>query len=354
MDSRRVTSHDVARQAGVSRSVVSAVLNGTKGIRVSEETRRAVLEAIEQLNYHVDAQARGMKTGKSGCLAAYGDMRNPLFLHMLEGMQQACNREGYDLMICGHGQEPGEKEVRRKQLISLYLQRKIDGIVTLDATHYASASWAREVRKAKVPYVSVEGYAEDPLISSVQADYSGSVREALDYLRERGRPVPVYVELSEGDSRRNWAERSRREAYARWCEEQGARPVIIQADVADAEGFRILLRDGRSDPVNGSLANRTEEQQPRCFLTNWSLAAVRLYEAAWDLGLRMGEQLYVMSVDNTFRNQRHMVPTLACMEIPYARMGEQAVQQLLEQFEDSAAPVRKSQLAAKLLPGRSV
>lgn len=84
----------------MSRSVVSAVLNDTPGIGVGADTREAVLEAIRELNYHVDAGARSMKTGRSMTLAAYGDTRHPLFIRLLEGMQRECELGGYHILLC--------------------------------------------------------------------------------------------------------------------------------------------------------------------------------------------------------------------------------------------------------------
>lgn len=166
-----MTSHDVARLAGVSRSVVSAVLNDTPGIGVSAQTREAVLHAIAELNYHVDAQARSMKTGRSMTLAAFGDTRHPLFMRLLEGMQRECEARGYHILLCS----PGERKSgdARRALLDLYHQRKIDGIITLDETSYRSENWAAKVQEAGVPYVSVEGYAETEGVYSILADYRG-------------------------------------------------------------------------------------------------------------------------------------------------------------------------------------
>lgn len=338
MSRKRVTSHDVARQAGVSRSVVSAVINGTKGIRLSEETRAVVQKAIEDLNYHVDAQARGMKTGRSGCLAAFGDMRDPLFLQLLEGMQKSCAAHGYDILISGQS----ALRQSRSELIPLYLQRRIDGIVTLDKTSYCDEMWAVEVRQAGVPYVSVEGYAEHSGIWSVQADYYQSILDALDYLARDGRPSPVYVEVHLGEERENWAERSRRAAYEAWCASRGVPPVIHTLPATE---------EGRMLDLIGSLSRQASS--PLTLLLNWAYSAAVVYKAALKLGLSMGRDLLFMTADNTYRTHRHMVPSLSCMEIPYAAMGEAAVLGVLEQLEQPEQPVRKRQCPAVLLPGES-
>ena len=63
--SSRVTSNDVAREAGVSQSTVSFVLNGTPGQTIPEETRRRVLDAVKKLDYRPRASARSLAAGHS-------------------------------------------------------------------------------------------------------------------------------------------------------------------------------------------------------------------------------------------------------------------------------------------------
>ncbi|MBC7223527.1 MAG: LacI family DNA-binding transcriptional regulator, partial [Anaerolineae bacterium] len=57
---KKVTSEDVAREAGVSRTTVSFVLNNTPNTNISEETRQRVLEAARNLGYRPDAAARAL------------------------------------------------------------------------------------------------------------------------------------------------------------------------------------------------------------------------------------------------------------------------------------------------------
>lgn len=63
----RVTSFDVAAEAGVSQSTVSRALAGDPV--VSEATRLRVAEAARRLNYSVDENAARLRTGKTGTLA---------------------------------------------------------------------------------------------------------------------------------------------------------------------------------------------------------------------------------------------------------------------------------------------
>lgn len=61
----RVTSADVAREAGLSRATVSYVLNNTPNQKIPESTRQRVLAAAERLQYAPSAAARALRTGRS-------------------------------------------------------------------------------------------------------------------------------------------------------------------------------------------------------------------------------------------------------------------------------------------------
>lgn len=342
MRKKRVTSHDVARRAGVSRSIVSAVLNGTKGIGVSKETREAVLAAIRELNYHVDAQARGMKTGKSGSIAAFGDTSHPLFLQVLEGMQKACGEHGYHMLISGQGAH----EEGRFKLIDLFLQRRIDGIISLDPINYSDHRWADELRKFLVPYISVEGYAETDSVVSVLTDYRKSIMEALNYISTFAKEgeVPIYLQLNHKNSETNWAERSRRQAYLDWCGERQAEPAIYELKRDEEDEVQKLLRRLRGSALG---------IPP--ILCNWSFGAVAVYRAARHMGLQIGTDIRIMAADNTLRLNRSLVPSLAVMEIPYVKMGETAVHVLIRQMEDGDPPkAEKIWMTAELYAGESI
>jgi DNA-binding LacI/PurR family transcriptional regulator len=62
---KRVTSADVARLAGVSRTTVSFVLNGRPGLSIPEDTRNRVLDAARRLDYRPRASARALAAGRS-------------------------------------------------------------------------------------------------------------------------------------------------------------------------------------------------------------------------------------------------------------------------------------------------
>src|SRR5437763_16614307 len=103
MTQRRPTSFDIAALAGVSQPTVSRALSGSPS--VSEETRRRVLDAAEQLRYKVDKNASGLRRQQSKTLALLffeewpeGALTNPLNLSHVGPMVRRCSEHGYDLL----------------------------------------------------------------------------------------------------------------------------------------------------------------------------------------------------------------------------------------------------------------
>lgn len=74
---------DVAQKANVSISTVSHVLNHTRF--VSEETRKKVMDAVEELGYSPDASGRTFRTGKKMMIGlVVPDITNSVLLHLLK------------------------------------------------------------------------------------------------------------------------------------------------------------------------------------------------------------------------------------------------------------------------------
>ncbi|GHO90294.1 LacI family transcriptional regulator [Reticulibacter mediterranei] len=125
---RPPTSWDVARRAGVSRTTVSYVLNGTS-LPISQETRERVLTAARELNYHPQPSARALRKGRSDDIYFILDRPLTLFLSALTSVLQQCAREkGYTLAV--YFNNIGPQEARQDFLVRLFSQRPF-GIVTM-------------------------------------------------------------------------------------------------------------------------------------------------------------------------------------------------------------------------------
>ena len=126
---KSITIEDIARQAGVSTSTVSRVLNGTKPVAVDK--RALVLAAVEQLQYRPNAVARGLARGRSMTVGVLvQDIGSPFFANMVSGIEQGLDHAGYRPMLTTtHWRTDDEEdEVGALQLL---LERRVDGVLVL-------------------------------------------------------------------------------------------------------------------------------------------------------------------------------------------------------------------------------
>ena len=101
---RRITSADVAREAGVSRATVSYVLNDVPHQKIAEPTRRRILEAAARLGYAPSAAARALRSGRSDlvlCLLPDWPI-GPTVGDMLQQLSAALADEGLTLLAHPH------------------------------------------------------------------------------------------------------------------------------------------------------------------------------------------------------------------------------------------------------------
>src|SRR5438132_1032256 len=97
-EGRKPVIADVARLAGVSVPTVSRVLTGS--IPVSEERRRRVLEAIEQLEYRPSSLARNLRTGERRMVAILTASTERFgYARVIGGVEREAQEQGYSVVI---------------------------------------------------------------------------------------------------------------------------------------------------------------------------------------------------------------------------------------------------------------
>ena len=129
---KRITSHDVAKRAGVSQPTVSLVLSKNARARVSAETRERVLLAARELGYMPNVVARSLVRSRSYAIGVIvPDLRNPFFAEVVSGAERVASEEGYAVLLCETREIPRETHMRA------LLERQVDGIM-VDAVGAAS------------------------------------------------------------------------------------------------------------------------------------------------------------------------------------------------------------------------
>ena len=153
-----VTSADVARAAHVSQSAVSRTF--TRGASVSEDTRRKVLQAADELGYRPNALARSLISGKSGIigvLVAYLD--NQFYPVVIEKLSRSLQEKGYRVLLFMTDQ--GDQDAVVKDM----LQYQVEGVVMASA--HLSSKLAQQCANNGIPVVLFNRYIATSPANSV-------------------------------------------------------------------------------------------------------------------------------------------------------------------------------------------
>ena len=128
-DLAMTTIRDVARQARVSTTTVSHVINGTR--RVDAATAARVDAAIAQLGYRPNALARSMRRGRTHTVGVVvPDIANPFFGDLARWLEDALFEAGYSAIICNSDGDP-RKEAR---YLDVLLAKQADGLLLIAAS----------------------------------------------------------------------------------------------------------------------------------------------------------------------------------------------------------------------------
>jgi LacI family repressor for deo operon, udp, cdd, tsx, nupC, and nupG len=123
------TIQDVAREANVSTATVSRALS-LPG-RVSEDTRRIVMEAVERTGYAVNRTARNLRRQETNSiLVLVPNLGNPFFSRILAGIEARLARDGYNVLVA----DTRHPEGRTERLLDYFHVNRADGIICLDGT----------------------------------------------------------------------------------------------------------------------------------------------------------------------------------------------------------------------------
>lgn len=217
----RVTSFDVAAEAGVSQSTVSRALAGDPV--VSEATRLRVAEAARKLNYFVDENAARLRTGRTGTLAVVvvcrpGEDRkdlNPFHSALLASLCGAASLRGYETLV-SFQDGPDNFNGRYQE------QRKADGLAVIGTTeNYSAWDYFRALGREGMHWVCWGAPFDD--VEWIRSDNHGGARLATRHLIEQGYRQIVCLG-SETSPQRQFLERF--EGYAEEMRAAGLEPVL--------------------------------------------------------------------------------------------------------------------------------
>jgi LacI family transcriptional regulator/LacI family repressor for deo operon, udp, cdd, tsx, nupC, and nupG len=338
MKTKRPTIDDVAKQAGVSKATVSAVLNDAGSVR--DSTRERVQSAIELLNYRPTQQARsasGRRTRSIGLLIK--EIDNPYYAEVALGARAHAQEHGYTLLVAS---SEGDYDAERRA-VELLQARDVDGlIVTPVLDEDADLSHLFELKRRNFPFVLLEEIRGVPA-SLVDVDNTEASRQAVAYLIEHGHTRIAHF----AGPRYSTHSQQRIDGVHQAC--SGSRLIFTERDIVTTGAH---LRDGYRAGLE-FFRSRDAESRPTAVTCYNDLVAIGVCRALAELGLGVPDDVSVVGFDDVPLVEYLPVP-LTTVRLPKAAMGEIASQMLVRQIESKAfVPPQKVFLDAELVVRQS-
>lgn len=316
------TIRDVAKRAGVSVTAASYALNDTGSI--GEATRKRVLEAAEELNYHPNAFARHLKQRKTHTIGVFiARFGGSFYEEILEGIHGVILDTDYELLVC-----PESRSTRR-----ILLHRQVDGAIVFDPK--ISNEAILKLASRHFPIVVLDRFLQSDFILPVLLDNPQGVREAFQHLYLQGFRKMAYI-AGAVDSFDN-AERMA--TFMSESEQHGLHVPVYPGNFTEISGYDAAVAILQSDDV------------PQAVFCANDQMAIGFLRAMKERGLRAPADIAVLGFDD-IPLARYMQPSISTIGTSRNEWGATAVQQLIDLLENGTA-FRPHRIPTHFLPRQS-
>jgi DNA-binding LacI/PurR family transcriptional regulator len=321
------TQEDVAKRAKVSRALVSLVMRDSPN--VSEQRRRRVLRAAEELGYRPNAFARSLASKRLHTVGVLiNDVTNPYFGGVYSSLATAAEVAGFDLLVAP-GTRSADKEAA---LVRTLLEHRVAGLALL-----SPLMPTKELRSltASWPTVLIGRDAALPGVDVVTTDELQAARLVLAHLTELGHRNIVHITGGANRSARDRASGYRtamRELGLEACEVAGA-----FSHEAGQHGARKILA---MSPL------------PTAVVAANDLVAVGAMGVFESQGLRVPDDVSVVGYDDSQIARLDLVQlTSVCQGVD--QFGSAAIQLLVDRIADPDTPRAVQRIETNLVVRRT-
>ena len=317
----------VAQHANVSVATVSRTINHVP--TVNPKMAKRVWEAIRELKYVPNTQARALVSGKSGVFGLIvSEITNPFFSELIQGFEDVAVELGNEILVSSTNYDPK----RWEQCIRRMLERKVDGVAVM--TFGIEEPLLEMLAERDIPLVFIDTGPERPGISLLKVDYHDGIRQGVQHLAALGHRNIAFVS---GPMRLHSAH-SRLESFARALQECGIAldpKWIIEGDHTLEGGMRALakLLEGETLPTAVMCSN--------------DMTAIGVLHQAYREGLRVPDDLSIIGFDDVHMAQV-MFPPLTSIRMSRLELARAAVTALRTNGEH-ATPNREYQIDTQLV-----
>jgi LacI family transcriptional regulator len=311
---------DIAKRLNISVSTVSRAVNGKD--RVDPETRKRVLDMVDELNYKPNEVARNLKTNTATTIGVVlPDLTNFFFASVFKGIEEVARKNGYTLLLSSTSEDPAFES----EYTDIFLQKKVAGLIV--ATLNPKVTFYKEYSARGIPVVFFDN---KPKISEnfdfVSIDNEKAGYQLAEYIISLGhRNVAVIGSPL-------WEETAaeRLDGFKRAFEDKGLQIkdewIYIGKNSQAEEGYKF---------VKGLL--KSKEKIHAVIAVN-NLMIYGAIKAIYEHGLKIPQDISVAGFDTTDLTGI-LRPQITCIQQPTMEIGKIACDMLLKKINKEIGDV---------------
>lgn len=314
-----ITVNDVAKKAGVSSSTVSRVISDSP--KISQATKVKVIEAMDELGYYPNANARSLARNKTGTIGVIMPTTseelflNPFFPEALRGIVRGASNTEYDLLLSTNT----EKDEELKNIKNFIRSSKVDGIILMSSK--IDDECINYLRSIDFPF-SLIGSPYDFVdkINHVDNDNYMAGYELTKHLIMIGRKK---IAMIAGD--KNLIVTKKRV--------EGYKSALLENGISFDED---LLFTGSFDEETGYKYGKeiaSMENMPDALIVTDDLVAFGAIQLFEKFNVKIPEDIAVASFNNSILS-RYSNPPLTSVDIHAVELGRESMNLLIEAMEE--------------------
>ncbi|GAC1619404.1 MAG: LacI family DNA-binding transcriptional regulator [Ktedonobacteraceae bacterium] len=309
-----VSIREVAERAQVSVGTVSNVLNRPE--LVAEETRRRVQLAIEETGFVRNGSARQLRAGRGQSIGLIVlNVANPFFTEVARGVEDACNKAGYAVILCNSD----ESEQKEKQYLRILEEQRVRGLLitpTPEDTTYLQHLQRRDIAIVLLDRPSVTG-----TMCSVAVDHVAGGELAVSHLLARGHTHLCFVHGPLAI--RQYADRllGAHQAIIKAGLNPDTAIMSIPAPASHAQGIAVCVEE---------ILNA--KTPPSAIFCGNDLLALGVMQGLTERGLSIPDDMALVGYDDV-EFAALLAPALTSVRQPKYQLGHTAAELLLEEFD---------------------
>ena len=324
-----VTIKDIAKQVGVSPSTVSRVINGTASIK--EETKQKIYEAMKELDYHANSQARNLANGSTRAIGMVIDAEdentfsNAFFNRSVFAIERVAQANGYNLIIANNRDHASER---------LILERQVDGIIL--PSSYETEKIASEICKDHFPYIILgEPVKNKEKRNWIDINNRLGGKQAAVHLIEQGyQRIAMVLENQDTLFIKNRI-RGYQEGLKATAGDHYYEKIIMAGE--DAGNAYSIIKE-----LMG------EVNCPDAFLCGNNQVAYHTLRALKEIGKKVPQEIGIITFDN-YPIAEYMDPPLTIVDVDTFTLGEKAAENLISKIKRQEMGNQQTVIATKLI-----